>query len=360
MRSFLIPVLALWAACYAPKVKPGSPCDDDHRCPTPLVCTQGSCELSEGEGEAPPPDSTPLPGCVPTGEDLCGDGIDQDCSGGDAICAANDLPAGAIDVTAGGMFTGDLLLARDNLPSRGCGGNGGRDVFYEITLAAPQVYYLDTFSSGLDTSVRVFGGIACAAVTSTQSPQACNDDACGTGESQLAVALPAGTSCLVVDRNGSGGQQPSKGGFQLHIVPGGRTGTRLPSGVSTQTGDTCGSTNGSEPTDLAACNSGRAKDLAYFFTVCPGQTARLDASTCSNPAATHFDTQLYVRPVGGTDVVCVDDTDTCAARPDRSDGHPDGSILTNVPAKGAGLFWLVVDGYDTSDCGGFQLDANLH
>lgn len=349
----------MWAACYAPKVKPGSPCDDDHRCPTPLICTQGSCELSEGD--EPPADSAPPPdGCVPTGDDICGDGIDQDCSGADAVCAANDMPAGAIDVTAGGTFTADLLLARDNLASKGCGGDGGREVFYQITLAAPQAYYLDTFGAGFDTSVRVFGGTACAAVTNTQGPQGCNDDACGTGESQLAVALPTGTSCLVVDKNFNNAQEPTKGRFQLHVVPGGRTGTRLAPGVSTQTGDTCGATDVSEPMDLTACNSGRAKDLAYFFTVCPGQTARLDASTCSNPAATHFDTQLYVRPVGGMDVVCIDDSDTCAARPDRSDGHPDGSILTNVPAKGALLFWLVVDGFETPDCGGFQLDANLH
>jgi len=31
-------------------------------------------------------------------------------------------------------------------------------------------------------------------------------------------------------------------------------------------------------------------------------------------------------------------------RSDRSDGHPDGSILTGVAANGPGLFWLVVDG----------------
>jgi len=358
VRSFLVPTLALWAACYAPKVKPGSPCDDDHPCPRSLICTQGSCELSEADG--PPADSAPPDGCVPTGEDICGDGIDQDCSGSDAVCAANDMPVGAIDVTAGGTFTADLLLAHDDLASKGCGGDGGREVFYEITLAAPQAYYLDTFGAGFDTSVRVFGGTACAAVGSTQGPQACNDDACGTGESQLAVALPAGTSCLVVDKNEKGGQQPTRGTFQLHVAPGGRTGTQLSPGISTQTGDTCGATNVWEPTDPAACNQGHAKDLAYFFTVCPGQTAHLDASTCSNVAATHFDTELYVRPVGKADLVCVDDTNTCTARPDRSDGHPDGSILTNVPAKGPGLFWLVVDGYDTSACGGFQLDANLH
>jgi len=46
------------------------------------------------------------------------------------------------------------------------------------------------------------------------------------------------------------------------------------------------------------------------------------------------------------------------ARPDRNDGHPDGSILTGIPAKGPELFWLVVDGFGAA-CGTYQLDTNL-
>jgi hypothetical protein len=356
VKRHLVLALVVCAACYSPRIKPGSPCDDDHPCPTPLICTLGTCETSITDVEIDAgAEDAPLAGCVPTGIDICGDGIDQDCSGSDAACADNDVPGKAIDITKGGTFTANLLLAHDDLASKGCGGDGGSDVFYEITLTAPQVYYFDTFTSGFDTSLRVFPGKACAAVTNALFPM-CNDDACGTGESQLALGLPAGTSCLVVDKNVNGGQEPDKGTFQLHVVAGGRAGARLPSAVATQTGDTCGSTNVWEPTK---CGPAQAKDLAYYFTVCPATTLHLDASTCSNPAATHFDTELYLRPAGGTDLACVDDTDTCAARPDRSDGHPDGSILTNEAAKGPGLYWLVVDGFDASSCGGYQLDTNL-
>ena len=361
MRRFSVLALMAWAACYAPKLKPGSPCDDGHPCPRPLICTVGTCEetASEIDAGSTPTDDAPPDGCVPTGPDICGDGIDQDCSGADAVCAANDEPVAPIDITAGGMFTANLLLAHDDFPSRGCGGDGGNEVFYQITLAAPQVYYLDTFTSGFDTSLRVFAGKGCTAVTGAMGPTQCNDDACGTGESQLAVALPAGTSCLVVDKNFSGGQNPDKGTFQLHVVPGGRTGTKLPTGIFTQPGDTCTGTNVSEPPKLNDClPDQKAKDLAYFFTACPGQTAMLDASTCVDPTSTHFDTVVYVRSAGGTDVACVDDTATCVARPDRSDGQPDGSVLTGVPAKGPGLFWLVVDGF-AGACGTYQLDTNL-
>ena len=355
----MVLALLVSAACYAPKVKPGSPCDDDHPCPRPLVCTLGMCEAAaETEIDAGPTEDALVDGCVPTGFDICGDGIDQDCSGADAVCAANDKPGAAIDITAGGMFTANLLLAHDDVASKGCGNDGGNDVFYQVTLGAPQVYYFDTFNSGFDTSIRVFRGTACTAVTNAMLPM-CSDDACNTGDSQLALGLPAGTSCLVVDKNFGSKQEPDKGTFQLHVVPGGRSGTRLPTGISTQTGDTCESTNVSEPSDPNACNQGKAKDQAYYFTACPGQTTHLDASTCSNVGATHFDTELYLRPAGGKDSICVDDSDTCAVRPDRDDGTPDGSILTNVASKGPGLFWLVVDGYDTPACGGYQLDTNL-
>jgi hypothetical protein len=155
--------------------------------------------------------------CVASGVDVCGDGIDQDCSGGDAACVANDKPDHAIDITRGGTFTADLLLATDDFPSLGCLGDGGSDVFYQITLAAPQDYYLDTFTSGFDTSLRVFPGVACAAADTSKVPT-CNDDVdtCGPGESGLLVRLPSGTSCVVVDQNAD----QSEGVFQLHVGPG--------------------------------------------------------------------------------------------------------------------------------------------
>jgi len=38
---------------------------------------------------------------------------------------------------------------------------------------------------------------------------------------------------------------------------------------------------------------------------------------------------------------------------------PDGSSLSNITARTTGLFWLVVDGFDSASCGGYQLDTNL-
>src|SRR5262249_42293694 len=129
--------------------------------------------------EDAPPDALEhlIDGCSPSPE-ICGDGIDQDCNGSDAQCPANDAPAGAIDVTAGGAFTANLVAAHDDNGPGTCGAAGGRDVFYKVTLQAPQVYYFDTFGSNFDTVVRVFAG-ACTAVTGATPIRGCGDDSCG-------------------------------------------------------------------------------------------------------------------------------------------------------------------------------------
>ena len=88
-----------------------------------------------------PIDAFVTDGCTP-GQEICGNDIDEDCDTIDPACAANDVAGGAINVTAGGMFTGDALAARDDVMANGCGGNGGRDLFYRVDLNARQVYLL--------------------------------------------------------------------------------------------------------------------------------------------------------------------------------------------------------------------------
>ena len=345
MRGLL--VIGLLAGCYRPKVHPGAPCDSDGACPDGLVCAAATqtCE----ETDSPPPiDATPPDACVPAME-ICGNGIDEDCDGSDLACATNDKPDAPIDVTAGGTFMIDTTIANDDLEQHGCGGAGGRDLFYAVTLAAPQVYYFDTFGSGITTTLRIFPGKACDALgTGFGGP--CNRGACGGSHSQMAHSLPAGTSCIVFDQDS--GEDP--GTAKLKVTPGGRDGDLLGDGMQSNTGNTC---NGADDAQPGCANDNNAKDLGYFMTACPGQTRTLSASTCVDVTVTNFDTVVYVRTAGGTELDCNDDTATCAARPDRPD-KPDGSVLTGVSLKGPGLFWVVVDGYN-GVCGNYQLDTDL-
>lgn len=325
------------------------------------MCTKaGTCETSdqvepEADASVDPPDAPPIDACVPMPE-ICDDGIDQDCSGADSTCAANDGPANPVDITNGGTFNGDLMLAMDDYGEVGCGGDGGRDLFYDVTLTAPEVYYFDTFGSDFDTMVRVFPNKACDQLVPGSSILSCNDDSCGGASSQLAVQLPAGTSCVVVDQNSGA----TTGALTLHVTRSRRTGTALGDGMQTLTGDSCTASDSGNPNIPCNDATNNAKDLSWFFTSCPGVNRKLDASTCVDVTMVHFDTVLYVHKSGTqADLVCRDDTNACPPRPDRTDAQPDGSVLTDVNTTGPGLFWLVLDGYGTDACGGYRLDTNL-
>ena len=305
-----------------------------------------TCERAAVDADIMPPqgdaagDARPVTGCVP-GIELCGDGIDQDCDGIDPPCPPNDHASGAIDVTAGGNFTADLTYAHDDLGAS-CGGTGGRDIFYSVTLAAPQVYYFDTFGSSFDSVVHVYG-TSCTMVTGATALAACSDDACAGSQSQLAVQLGTGTSCIVVDQKNA---SVTTGSVKLSVLPGGRAGQPIAAGVHTTTGNTCSATNVWEPqsTDDCVATGSKdlgSKDLGYFFTSCPGQSQLLDADVCTG---TSFDSQIYVRR-GQTQLKCNDDS--CGVE----------SRIANVTIANGLLFWLIVDG--ESDCGAFQLSTNL-
>ena len=277
------------------------------------------------------------------GVEYCGDGVDGDCSGGaDPACPGGDTRATAVDVSASGTFTADVAFAHDDA-SPPCAGGGGRDVFFQFTLAADQVVYADTFGSTYDTVLKLENGPCTAAGASV----ACVNDSCSTTRSQLIrPTLAAGTYCLLVDAVGAAGT------LTLHFAAGGRTAPQLATGASTLTGDTCASTHRSAPA-TCAYPAATAPDDAFWFTLCAGETRSLDAVLCGGAT---FDTVLYVRQgsvVTGADAGCNDDS-TCGM------AFTLQSTLVAVPVVGPGLFWLVMDGYyGVMECGPYTLGVTL-
>jgi hypothetical protein len=343
MRAFAV-ISAVCCACYAPAPKPGSPCVEDRDCPRTLRCAlaTSTCEHTDmfPDSAAATSDAPLVDGCTPTRE-VCGNGIDEDCDAQDPACAPNDVAAGAVDVTAGGTFTGDALLANDDVTT-GCGDSGGRDLFYQVDLGAPQVYYFDTFGSSFDTVIRVFTK-PCSMVGTGANPAACVDDACGGSKGHVAVALPSGRSCIVIDQKS---EAELGGNVTLRVVKGGRDAKPLAAGVQTNTGDTCSATNTIDALDQNCDSPGDGgKDHAFFFTSCPGQTLRLDADTCPEPM---WDPTLHVRRHSDNAQIGCNDDD-CGF----------GPRITNVTISGGTLYYLFVDGFDDTECGPYSLDTNL-
>ncbi len=333
----------LLAACYSPHLQTGSPCDATHPCPDPLVC-QGatqSCQTTDvdaGTGS----DAPLVDGCVPTTE-FCGDGIDQDCDGVDPPCPANDLPSGAIDITAGGDFSADLTYAHDdnsngNGNSGNCGMAGGRDVFYEIKVQSDEVYYLDTFGSDFDTVVRVYNDVKCIDVVG--GADLCRNNSCGTVQTQV-VGTMTGTNCVVVDQYSS---SQTKGALKLHVERGHRDGERISTGAGvTNTGDTSTSADEQSGTCGAVGN-----DDGWYFTLCPGQTVAVTATTCN--AATTWDTALYMEGPSG-ELVCNNNDASCT-------GNTLASTLS-ATVSGPHLFWIVVDAGAAGAGSAYELDTTI-
>ena len=273
--------------------------------------------------------------------ETCGNSLDEDCNGSDAACPANDQAAGAIDVSAGGQFTVDLAAARDDNWTSGtdCGNQGGRDVFYQLTLPAAEVVYFDTFGSSFDSVIRIYAG-SCAALGAVQ---ACADDACGQTRTQLARELAAGTYCVVVDQYSS---TTTAGALVFNVKRGGRTGSQL-----SGSGSVAGTTTGKTHLSVASCEANTLQpDVSYYFLSCPSVTTTVSANTCSGTA---FDAVVYVKAGVATaaDVACSDDVSGC--------GNGLQPKITGATVGGPNLNWIIVDGFGQSGNGAYTLTYSI-
>jgi hypothetical protein len=281
---------------------------------------------------------------------LASDGPVSDAPGIDAaqLAPPNDLPGGAIDITAGGDFTADLTYAHDDAqrPTTGgsvCGATGGLDVFYTVHLTSPQVYYFDTFGSDFDTVIRVLRGKSCTG-GAAPSGTSCRNDECGTTQTQYATSLPAGDSCIIID--GYDGTQTGYS-LHLHVELGLIDGSPAPLNSST-TGNTANDSDHGDGT----CAQHGDPDHGYFFATCPGQTAAVTATTCNaTTAMTPWDTALWARGPAG-ELACTDDDNANCT-------YSGGFSTISFTASDAHLYWILVDGGGTNTTGAYELDVSL-
>jgi hypothetical protein len=388
MREIAVLVGAMMAACFAPAPQSGLMCAPGDRCPQGLECIGGFC-LAPGSMPCMPAAETcndadddcdgAIDETFPVGDactvgvgacqtagtyrcdldgdvvdciadaggpdpELCDDGIDQDCDGVDPPCPENDLPAGAIDVSGGGTFTADVRFAHDDDDGNGgCGAAGGRDVFYQLTVNATEVVYLETFGSDYDTVVRGYSGDCVAAAGS--DPATCSDDSCGGRQTFGAEQLAPGTYCIVIDQNGTA---DTDGQLAMRVVRTGRPGSELPD----TSGQLDGTTTGAQNLMMPECegDESQAADVGYWFLVCPGDTWRVQADTCTN---TMYDSWLVIRHEDGAggdngELACLDD----------SCGFDGKQVEVEATTTDVGLHWIIVDGWEMEN-GPFTLTWSI-
>jgi len=317
-------------------------------CPGDLTCSaQNTCEPAGSGGVLDAATDSSAVSDAP-GLDAC------------TTCNAplNDLPGGAIDVSAGGDFTADLTYAHDDAakPNTGtniCGAAGGLDVFYKVNLAADEVVYLDTFGSDFDTVIRVYRG-ACMGGAAPNGV-VCHDNAnnCNSMQTVWIGTMKAGDNCIVVD--GLDGTQTGHS-LKLRVERGHRNGGLVtPSGVigGPVTYMFSNDTTNAGNTEDGSCAQHGSPDQGYAFSLCPGETRTVGATTCNAAtAATAWDTALWARGPGG-ELACEDDDGAACVQ-------GGGFSTISFSASDNHLFWVIVDGAGgTPDRGAYEVDLNF-
>lgn len=273
--------------------------------------------------------------CVPVAE-ICGNGLDEDCDrmpdDGCAPLTLNDTCMAAHELGGGGEFTAQIGsgTAADISPS--CGGAGG-DLFFKFHLMVPELVYLSTYGSSIDTVLSVYSGAASCPGTES----ACADDGCGLAQSHVGAVMAAGDYVVAVKAKNAG----ATGLVKLTLQRSTCTGARQIAGPSTQMGN-----NSTAANDFtASCGGVGGGDDLWYLVSCPASTT-LTAQTCG---AT-WDTVLAVKQGSCRAMEADCDDDGCGTM-----GR--GSRVT-LPLSKPGMWFLIVDGYDANDRGAYALSVS--
>lgn len=247
-------------------------------------------------------------------ERLCGNAAPEN----DSCLHPATLPLG-YDVTV----TGSTLNALPEVvPSCSSLAQRAPDVWYYWHVDVPLVLYVDAFTSDFPVLLHLIRG-GC----NTANTIACNGNACGTGQGQIAAYLQPDTYYLGV--TGRGG---TSGHYNLHIqtVGGSFRAERIQRGARTVSGTDLGSVYGGRTT----CGGAPSGGVLYYYTTCPDyRGGAVRATTCGRAS---WDTVLTFAQGNARALACADDT--CG----------DQSTLRATASPGSGLRGLYLDAIGTS------------
>jgi hypothetical protein len=201
-----------------------------------------------------------------------------------------------------------------------CAANGS-DLVFKVQASQPELAYADTFGTPWNTALFFSDTCDKPNPPDGTGTAVCNDDACGTSQSQATALLGYGWHYLIVSGvNGEGGDVTVH--FQHSPVGTGPLAT-LPLGSDVLQG----TVSGSDPSRL--CEAAGPKN-SYWWASCPNSMGgNLHASTCNGP---DLDTVLLFHIPQLDIITCNDEDPTCGQQ----------STIDTPLAPGAGLFVLTV------------------
>nr|MBK7069034.1 hypothetical protein [Deltaproteobacteria bacterium] len=233
------------------------------------------------------------------------------CDGAGTCRPTNDRPENATylgSLPAGQLVTSGNTCGASTQPSAWC--NGQSEIYYYVYVTRRSVLYVDTFGSTFDTVINVS--------SDGYNSYFCNDDSCGTLQSQIAPGSPfvvnPGYYYIAV-----GGFVGSCGNFTLRVqaVPasnpviqvgrgGGQVAYYSTAGQANMVNLGCGASGG---------------DITFYWTLCPGiGGGTFSANTCSG--YTTYDTALEYFDGTSGGAACNDDS--CGLRSSLSVGVSTG------------------------------------
>lgn len=218
-----------------------------------------------------------------------------------------------------------------------CAANG-EDLVFKVRSDGNELVYADTFGTTWNTAIFFSDTCDLPSPPTGEGTAACNDDACGTGQSQAFVILPYGYHYLIV--SGVGG---ASGPLKLHYerAPlGNGAPANLPAGDSTLVGTTAGSDS------TRTCDMAGPKN-SYWWVTCPTDIGgALHASTCKGA---DWDAALILQvPRLDDGLVCADDDQSCGVQ----------ATLDGTIPPGAGIAVLTVTGNLMRSFGPYSLTSS--
>jgi hypothetical protein len=195
----------------------------------------------------------------------------------------------------------------------------------------PELVYLSTYGSAIDTVLSLYSNATACPGTESQ----CADDGCALTQSHVTGMLPAGDYVVAVKAKNPGATGVVK--LQLQRSP--CTNAQLVPGPMTVMGNNSSSTNNFTP----SCAGGGGLDDLYYVVSCPSNSS-LSVATCG---AT-WDTVLAVKQGSCRAVEAACDDDSCTSHASR---------INNLQLSKPGMWFIIVDGYDSVARGAYQLSV---